>query len=135
MLDLRFVRDHIDKVEEALKNRGLTEVPLEEFRHRDAERRRLLTQVEALRHERNTLSQKVGDLIKAGQKAEAEPLKFRVSVINEDIKTQEARAMEHDAWLRDFLLSLPNLPHETVPVGAESRDNPVVGTWGEAPAV
>ncbi len=133
MLDLRFVRDHIDKVEEALKNRGLTEVPLEEFRHRDAERRRLLTQVEALRHERNTLSQKVGDLMKAGQKAEAEPLKFRVSVINEDIKTQEARAMEHDAWLRDFLLSLPNLPHETVPVGADSRDNPVVGTWGEAP--
>ena len=133
MLDLRFVRDHIDKVDEALKNRGLTEVPLEEFRHRDAERRRLLTQVEALRHERNTLSQKVGDLMKAGQKTEAEPLKFRVSVINEDIKTQEARAMEHDAWLRDFLLSLPNLPHETVPVGAESRDNPVVGTWGEAP--
>jgi seryl-tRNA synthetase len=133
MLDLRFVRDHLDKVEQALKNRGLTEVPLEEFRHRDAERRRLLTQVETLRHERNTLSEEVGHLMKAGRKAEAEPLKFRVSVINEDIKTQEARAQEHDGWVRDFLLGLPNLPHATVPVGADSRDNPVVKTWGEAP--
>ena len=134
MLDLRLVRDHLDKVEQALHNRGLTEVSLEEFRWRDAERRRLVAQVEALRHERNTLSQQVGNLMKAGRKAEAEPLKLRVAVVNEDIKTLEARAGEHDAWVRDFLLNLPNLPHQTVPVGADSRDNPVVRTWGEAPA-
>jgi seryl-tRNA synthetase len=134
MLDLRFLRDHLDRVELALKNRGQEEISLEEFRHRDAERRRLLAQVEALRHERNTLSQEVGQLLKAGRKAEAEPLKLRVTVINEDIKTLEARAAEHDAWVRDFLLGLPNLPHESVPVGASSDDNPVVRTWGEAPS-
>jgi seryl-tRNA synthetase len=134
MLDLRLVRDHLDKVEQALKNRGLTEVSLEEFRWRDAERRRLVTQVEALRHERNTLSQQVGNLMKTGRQDEAEPLKLRVSVVNEDIRTLEARAGEHDAWVRDFLLNLPNLPHETVPVGASSDDNPVVRTWGEAPS-
>jgi seryl-tRNA synthetase len=133
MLDLRFVRDHLEKVEKALKNRGLTGVSLEEFRQRDAERRRLLTQVEALRHERNTLSQEVGQLIKAGKQPEAEPLKLRVSIINEDIKSLEARAAEHDAWVRDFLLTLPNLPHASVPLGAGSDDNPVVHTWGEAP--
>jgi seryl-tRNA synthetase len=134
MLDLRLVRDHLDKVEQALKNRGLTKDSLEEFSWRDAERRRLVTQVEALRHERNTLSQQVGNLLKTGRPDEAEPLKLRVSVVNEDIKTLEARAGEHDAWVRDFLLNLPNLPHETVPVGVSSDDNPVVRTWGEAPS-
>jgi len=133
MLDLRFVRDHLEKVEEALKNRGLSGVALEEFRQRDAERRRLLTQVEALRHERNTLSQEVGQLMKAGKQLETEPLKLRVSVINEDIKSLEVRAAEHDTWVRDFLLTLPNLPHASVPLGASSDDNPVVSTWGEAP--
>jgi seryl-tRNA synthetase len=133
MLDLKFVRDHLEKVEEALKNRGVSQVSLEEFRRRDAERRRLLTQVEAWRHERNTLSQEVGQLMKTGKKPEAEPLKQRVAIINEDIKTQEARTGEHDAWVRNFLLTLPNLPHETVPLGAGSDDNPVVHTWGEAP--
>ena len=134
MLDLRLVRDHLDKVEQALKNRGLTKDSLEEFSWRDAERRRLVTQVEALRHERNTLSQQVGNLLKTGRPDEAEPLKLRVSVVNEDIKALEARAGEHDAWVRDFLLNLPNLPHETVPVGVSSDDNPVVRTWGEAPS-
>jgi seryl-tRNA synthetase len=134
MLDLRFVRDHLDKVAHALKNRGLTADSLEDFRWRDAERRRLVTQVETLRHERNTLSQQVGNLMKTGRPDEAEPLKLRVSVVNEDIKTLEARAAEHDGWVRDFLLNLPNLPHETVPVGVSSDDNPVVRTWGEAPS-
>jgi seryl-tRNA synthetase len=133
MLDLKFVRDHLAKVEEALKNRGLSQVSLEEFRQRDAERRRLLTQVEAWRHERNTLSQEVGQLMKAGNKAAAEPLKSRVAVINEDIKAQEERAAADDTWVRDFLLTLPNLPHESVPLGASSDDNPVAHTWGEAP--
>jgi seryl-tRNA synthetase len=134
MLDLKFVRDHLERVEQALKNRGLSQVSLEEFRGRDAERRRLLTQVESLRHERNTLSQEVGQLMKAGKKAAAEPLKLRVAVINEDIKALEVRAAEHDAWVRDFLLTLPNLPHETVPLGAGSDDNPVAHTWGEPPS-
>jgi seryl-tRNA synthetase len=133
MLDLRFVRDHLEKVEQALKNRGLTEVSLEEFRRQDAERRRLLAQVESLRHERNTLSQEVGQLMKAEKKAEAEPLKLRVSVINQDIKALEDRAQDHETRVRDFLLTLPNLPHESVPLGGGSDDNPVVRTWGEAP--
>jgi seryl-tRNA synthetase len=134
MLDLKFVRDHLERVEQVLKNRGLSQVSLEEFRGRDAERRRLLTQVESLRHERNTLSQEVGQLMKAGQKAAAEPLKLRVAVINEDIKALEVRAAEHDTWVRDFLLTLPNLPHGTVPLGAGSDDNPVAHTWGEPPS-
>jgi seryl-tRNA synthetase len=132
MLDLKFVRDHLPEVEQAMKDRGM-EIPLDNFHLHDDERRRQLTQVEELRHQRNTLSQEIGALMKAGKKEEAQALKTRVAVINEDIKDNEARAGEHDAWVRDFLLTLPNLPHASVPLGASADDNPVVKTWGEPP--
>ncbi|MFZ5452835.1 MAG: serine--tRNA ligase [Thermodesulfobacteriota bacterium] len=132
MLDLKFVRDHLAEVEQALKNRGL-EVSLEEFRRREEERRRLLTRVEELRHERNTLSHQVGALMKSGQKTEAAPLRDRVTVINTETKTLEAGVEEQDTWVRDFLLNIPNLPHSSVPLGASADDNPVDHTWGRAP--
>ena len=61
------------------------------------------------------------------------PLRDRVTAINEESKDLEAQAEAQDAWVREFLLNLPNLPHESVPLGASSDDNPVVHTWGEAP--
>ena len=72
MLDLKFVREHQEEVEQALKNRG-QELSLDEYRGREAERRQLLTRLEELRHERNTLSKEVGALMKAGKQDEAEP--------------------------------------------------------------
>jgi seryl-tRNA synthetase len=132
MLDLRYVRDHLDEVEQALKNRGAV-ISLEEFRQREAARRLLLGEVEALRHERNTLSQEIGQLMKAGKKAEALPLRERVTAVNERIKGLEEQEAESEAWVRYFLLTLPNLPHDSVPIGASSEDNPVYHTWGAAP--
>ncbi|MFZ0051920.1 MAG: serine--tRNA ligase [Desulfobaccales bacterium] len=133
MLDLKFVREHLPQVEQAMKNRGL-EVSLADFLLHEGERRRLLTQVEELRRQRNSLSQEIGGLMKKGEQEEAKVLRSRVAVINEDIHDLEAKAEQHDAWLRDFLLTLPNLPHASVPLGAGSDDNPVVKTWGEPPA-
>ena len=133
MLDLRFVREHLEAVEQALTNRG-SDLSLEEFKERDTRRRRLLTELEELRHRRNILSQEVGQLMKAGEKAAAQPLRDQVTAINDSVKALEGQAEESDAWVRDFLLNLPNLPHESVPVGASSDDNPVVRTWGTPPA-
>ncbi len=133
MLDLKFVRDHLPEVQQAMRNRGM-DLSLEDFHLHEGERRRLLTRVEELRHQRNTLSQEIGGLLKAKDAAAAQALRTRVAVINEDTKDLENRAQEHDAWVRDFLLTLPNLPHATVPVGASSDDNPVVKTWGTPPA-
>ncbi|MCX5892994.1 MAG: serine--tRNA ligase [Deltaproteobacteria bacterium] len=132
MLDLKFVRDHLPEVEQAMQNRG-AKISLDDFRLHDDERRRLLTMTEELRHQRNTLSQEIGQLMKAQKADEAQTLRTRVTVINEDIKDLEARAEQHDAWVQDFLLTLPNLPHTSVPIGASSEDNPVVKTWGQAP--
>ena len=72
MLDLKFVRDHLSEVEQAMQNRGMA-IPLDKFHLHDGERRRMLTKVEELRHQRNTLSQEVGGLMKEG-KQEAIPL-------------------------------------------------------------
>jgi seryl-tRNA synthetase len=135
MLDLKFVREHLDLVKLALKNRG-AEISLGElssFEQSEKWRRQFLAQLEELRHERNTLSQQVGALMKAGKKEEAEPLKQRVSAINSETKTLETQVADEETKVRDFLLNLPNLPHSSVPVGASADDNPVVRTWGEPP--
>ena len=132
MLELKFVREHLPELEQAMKNRGAA-ISLDEFRLHDGERRRLLTRVEELRYQRNTWSQEIGGLMKAGKAEEAQDLRARVMVINEEIKELEAQAEQHDAWIKEFLMILPNLPHATVPIGASSDDNPVVKTWGEPP--
>jgi seryl-tRNA synthetase len=132
MLDIKFVREHLEEVAQALKNRG-QEISLDEYLQREAERRQLLTRLEELRHERNTLSKEVGPLMKAGKRDEAQPLRDRVTAINDESQNLAAQAEAQDSWVRDFLLNLPNLPHESVPLGASSDDNPVVRTWGQAP--
>jgi len=132
MLELKFVREHLPELKQAMKNRGAA-ISLDEFRLHDGERRRLLTRVEELRYQRNTWSQEIGGLMKAGKAEEAQDLRARVMVINEEIKELEAQAEQHDAWIKEFLMILPNLPHATVPIGASSDDNPVVKTWGEPP--
>jgi seryl-tRNA synthetase len=132
MLDLKFVRDNIGKVELALQRRGLT-ISLEEFVSKDVERRRALAEIDELRHRRNTLSEEVGTKKKAGLHAEAQPLMDQVKDINLKIKQWEAEAEKHDPWVKDFLLTLPNLPDHSVPLGTSAEDNPVVKTWGEPP--
>jgi seryl-tRNA synthetase len=132
MLDLKFVRDNIGKVELALERRGLT-ISLEEFVSKDIDRRRALAEIDELRHRRNTLSEEVGQKKKAGLHAEAQPLMDQVKEINLKIKQWEAEAEKHDPWVKDFLLTLPNLPDDSVPLGASAEDNPVVKTWGEPP--
>ncbi len=133
MLDLRFVREHLTEVEAALRNRGLT-ITLDEFREREVERRRLLAELDGLRHERNRLSEEVGKKKKArAPSQETEPLMARVKEINQRLKLLEEQVAEQETWVRDYLLNLPNLPHESVPLGADSDDNVVVRRWGEPP--
>ncbi len=132
MLDLRFVREHPELVEQALRHRGL-DLSLSEFLEKDAARRAALTELEGLRHERNTLSEQVGRLKKAGQHGEAEEIIRRVKEINRHLKELEERVEAFEPWVREFLLGLPNLPHESVPLGASAEDNPVRHTWGEPP--
>ena len=132
MLDLKFVREHQEEVEQALKNRG-QEISLDKFRDLDGERRVAITQLEKLRQERNVLSKQTGQLLKAGKNEAAEDVKLQVSAINAQLKALDEAVNNYDAWMSDFLLNLPNIPHESVPIGASADDNPVVKTWGDPP--
>ncbi|MDD3581879.1 MAG: serine--tRNA ligase [Desulfobacca sp.] len=130
MLEVKYVREHLAEVQAALKNRG-QEQSLGDFVALDEARRQLLAEVEALRHERNTASEEVGRLKKAGQ--EAGLLINRVRQINQRIKEIDRELQEKEAEVRAILLNIPNLPHHSVPIGASSDDNPVVKQWGEPP--
>jgi seryl-tRNA synthetase len=130
MLDLKFIRSHLDEVKQALINRG-QEFLLDDFDSLDEMRRLLLGEVEARRQERNALSEEVGQLKKAKQ--DATPQMERVREINQELKELEQDLQGKEALVNDFLLNLPNLPHTSVPVGASAESNPVVRKWGEPP--
>jgi seryl-tRNA synthetase len=132
MLDLRFVRDHLDEVEQALRNRGV-DISLKNFREQERMRRQLLTDLELRRHERNSRSEEVAQKKKIGAHQEAQAIIESVKNINQQIKELESQVNLVDEQVQDFLLTLPNIPDVSVPVGASADDNPVVKTWGEAP--
>jgi seryl-tRNA synthetase len=130
MLDLKFIRSHLDEVKQALINRG-QEFLLDDFESLDEMRRLLLGEVESRRQERNYLSEEVGRLKKARQDAALQM--ERVREINQELKELEQDLQDKESLVNDFLLNLPNLPHISVPVGASCESNPVVRKWGEPP--
>jgi len=130
MLDLRYIRDNIEFLEQMLKNRG-TEANLNEFEQFDAERREILTKVEALKHTRNNESQEIGKLMREGKKEEAETIKAEMGGVSSEIKTLDARLNELDEKLRYFQMTIPNVYHESTPVGSDEEANLLVRSWGE----
>jgi seryl-tRNA synthetase len=128
VLEARFVRDNLELVQARLRERGAT-FDVAVFREVDASRRRLLTEVEELKHKRNTVSEEIGRLKR--QRQDAEPLVAEMRELGERVKRLDAEvgACEDRIWA--LLLQVPNLPHESVPVGADSAANVEVRRWGE----
>ena len=130
MLDLKFVRQNQDKVEEALRKRR-AEVDLSAFSRLDEERRSILVESEDLKHKRNTLSQEVGKLKKAGQ--DASEIQNQVKDISVRAKELDTRLAEVDQELDGILMTIPNIPCDRVPEGTDESDNREERTWGETP--
>ena len=130
MIDLNYFREHLDEIERMAKNRN-ARLDLDAFRKIDAERRQRITSVERLKAERNKGSEDVGSLKKTGQDASA--LTARMKQIGEKIKLEDAKIAELDDNLRDFMLSVPNIPHSSVPVGSGAESNVEVRRWGAPP--
>ena len=142
MLDLAFVRDHLELIEQKLRQRGMDPAEvLSGFRELDQERRRSITQLETLKQKRNTLSQQIGALKQAEkkgtlsleQKADLDRLTAEVTALKTDIPRLEQEATEVDARFRPILQTIPNLPHESVPVGTNAEQNLEVRRWGQPP--
>jgi seryl-tRNA synthetase len=121
MLDLKFIRENIDQVRQAVENRQDT-APLDEILELDQERRRKLLELESLRHERKQAAQKR----KVDEEAIEEGRDLRAM-----IKGLEEEVRSLDNQLEELLLQVPNIPHPTVPVGKDESGNIVVRSWGE----
>jgi seryl-tRNA synthetase len=128
MLDLKYLRKNTDEVARALAARR-SDIDMAEFKRLDERRRMLLSEVEALKAERNKVSSEIGKKKKAGE--DADEMVARMGEVNERIKALDAEAKLVDDQVRAFQLSVPNVPHESVPDGAGEEDNPVVRHWGE----
>jgi seryl-tRNA synthetase len=130
MLDLGFFRDHLDRVEQMARNRGIT-LDLETFRALDRERRQLITAAERLKAERN----KAGEEIARAKQAGREPAELLAEMkrVSQEIKQYDQRIVELDERVRQFMLTVPNIPHSSVPVGRGPAENVEVRRWGSPP--
>ena len=129
MLDVKYVRDNIDKVAEAMKNRNAA-FDAEAFQALDTKRREAIAHEEELQAERNSQSKAIGAMMSQGKVDEAEAAKDRVRAINEELD-QVAKVREQvDGELRDLLMHVPNMPDPSTPIGKDENDNPEVRRWG-----
>ena len=132
MLDIRLIRENPDFVRERLATRGGgDEARIDDVLRVDAERRKVETALQQLNADRKRLSKEIG-----GKKAHGEAtdeLEERVRQIGAQIGDLNASANGLDAQQKDLLLEIPNLPHESVPIGKDPSANRVVRSWGEKP--
>ncbi|MFB3815293.1 MAG: serine--tRNA ligase [Terriglobales bacterium] len=132
MLDLAFVRDHLPAVEEKLRQRGMEPAEvLKNFSELDVRRRQAIHKAESLKAERNRMSEEVARLKKNKQDATA--LIEQTKAMREQIDELEKQAAAEDAAMRDILNVIPNLPHDSVPVGRDEHANKEVRRWGQPP--
>ncbi|MDI6822602.1 MAG: serine--tRNA ligase [Actinomycetota bacterium] len=130
MLDIKFVRENLNVVRESLEKRGM-EADLDRFAELDEKRRKLLFDVEQLKHIRNTVSEEIAELKRVGKDVQEKTLSMRV--LSQKIKSLDAQVRELDVALKGMMLDIPNIPHPSVPVGADERDNEAIRYWGEPP--
>ncbi|OEG62094.1 seryl-tRNA synthetase [Halanaerobium saccharolyticum] len=128
MLDMRFIRENPEVLEEAMKKRNM-ESPVKKFQELDDKRRDLLYEAEQLKHKRNVNSDKIGELKRNGE--DASDLISEMQDVSARIKELDQQVAEVEAELNELLLSIPNIPHQSVPVGTDEEDNQEIRKWGE----
>jgi seryl-tRNA synthetase len=131
MLDVAFVRNHPDRIIEMMSQRGGA-LDLEEFLKIEKQRRELLTEAEQLKAQRNKASDEIAALKKNKQDASAKISEMKA--VSDQIAGFDAKVREVESTLRNWLLFVPNVPHETVPVGKSAEDNREERRWGSPPA-
>ena len=131
MLDIKYLRQNIEIVRKKMDQRGQS-IDFDRFLGLDAKRRDILQSVETLRNERNDASKAIGELKK--KKQDASELIEKMSQVSVKIKEYDETLRITEEELNAFVLTVPNIQHESVPVGYTSEDNPVVRSWGEQPA-
>lgn len=132
MLDILLLRKDLDSAVARLETRKKPQAFLnvEAFKSLEAERKALQTRTEELQSRRNQLSKQIGMLMGKGEKDAAEAAKAEVGAMKTELDQSAARLDQIQAELQAMLVAVPNLPHESVPVGADEQDNVEVRRWG-----
>lgn len=129
MLDVKVLREDFEGVKKKLSHRGEDLGEFEKFGELDKRRRTLIIEVETLKSQRNEVSQEIAQLKREKQNADAKIEEMRV--VGDRIKTFDIELNEIDEKLRNILLAIPNIPHESTPIGETEDDNVEVRKWGE----
>ncbi|CAM3457207.1 serine--tRNA ligase [Marinicrinis lubricantis] len=129
MLDVKKIRNETEAVEQALANRGASLDDIHRFVELDRQRREMLQEVEQLKSRRNSVSQEIAQKKKA--KEDAEDLITEMREVSDRIKAMDDEVRTIEEQLEPIVLSIPNIPHESVPVGASEDDNEEIRKWGE----
>ena len=130
MLDLKYARENNEKVQKMLQDRFM-DLDASELLRLDEERRSLLAEVESLKAQRNKVNQEITALKKAKQ--DASELIGQMKTVSARIKELDPKTSEAEQAVREFMLTIPNMLHESVPVGKTEDDNIEVRKWGEKP--
>jgi seryl-tRNA synthetase len=131
MLDIRFIRENSELVKQKLEARG-SDIDLSVFLSIDEKRREVLQKIELLRAERNRASDEIAKMKK--EKKEVDPSVFAsMKELSSQVKALDENLKSVEQETNDFLLTIPNMPHDSVPVGRTEEDNEIVRTWGKVP--
>ncbi|RPJ12493.1 MAG: serine--tRNA ligase, partial [Deltaproteobacteria bacterium] len=133
MLELRFIREHLDLVIEKTARRDKESALLETFATTDQQRRGLLAEVESLKNTRNSVSEQIAVLKKDGDVAKAEELITAMRQAGQRIKDLDEQLREVEENLQQIVMAIPNLCDDTVPVGRDEQDNQEIKCWGSKP--
>jgi seryl-tRNA synthetase len=133
MLDLNYVRENLDAVRNALEKRGMATNALDDFAACDVERRRVIAKSDQLNAERNTASREIGALMKDGKLDEADARRKQVNELKERMSELDSARDQAEKRMRELLSTLPNIPHESVPVGKDESANVEIRRWGTKP--
>ena len=127
MLDIKLIKNDLDTVVQGMKKRR-TNIDFSPFLENEEKRKALLVDIEELRHLRNTVSGEIAKMKKSGQ--DAQPSIDKMKDVSEKIKEMDKIRNELEDWVKAFLIDIPNLPHEDVPVGKDDTENRLEKTWG-----
>jgi seryl-tRNA synthetase len=135
VISIQLIRDDPEAVKRAIARKGEATDAIDRLLAADARRRALEAEANDLRAERNAGNRQLGELLRAGQGADADALKARMASLSLRIDTMSEELAQLESAIDSDLLQVPNLPHDSVPDGAGADDNPVIRSWGEPAAV
>ncbi len=128
MLDLKTIRSNPEMIRAGLKKRD-SKISIDEIIELDRDKRELISRVNLLKEERNKVSGEIGRLKK--EKKDAREIILEMKKVSQKIKDFDVQIKEMEEKLYHILLEIPNLPHESVPIGEDEKDNPEIRNWGK----